>query len=186
MFDNNITNKMIPALLFTKKAKQKPAAKKKKPKKKQVNEGITRAAMKRLASRVGAPRVAKDAYDDIERLYQLAVYDLGKSSMTIAVLSNRKTIKASDVREATRTLKWGKHAGESEETHLFAKAPFVRFLQDRFPGARFTAGAILLMMTIVEKQLEKELRGAVGLSAHAKRQTLMERDLEAQKTICNQ
>ncbi len=60
------------------------------------------AAMEKLLKKAGAERVSEDAKQEMREVLESFAIDLGAKAARLAVHAGRKTIKASDIKEATK------------------------------------------------------------------------------------
>jgi len=60
------------------------------------------AAMEKLLKKAGADRVSEDAKDKLRDVLEEYAESIGSKAVRLAVHAGRKTVKASDVKEATK------------------------------------------------------------------------------------
>jgi len=60
------------------------------------------AAMEKLLKKAGAERVSADAKAKMQEVLEEIAEEIGEKSIRLAKHAHRKTIKASDIREATK------------------------------------------------------------------------------------
>ena len=60
------------------------------------------AAMEKLLKKVGADRVSDDAKDQFREVLEEIAEEIGEKAVRMAKHAGRKTVKASDIKEATK------------------------------------------------------------------------------------
>jgi histone H3/H4 len=68
------------------------------------NKELSSSAIHRLMEKAGAARVGEDAVDELRAILEEVAVKLGREAWEIANYAGRKTVKASDVRLASKRL----------------------------------------------------------------------------------
>ena len=151
---------------------------------------LTRAAVKRIATKAKANRLSADLYAGVNDIYDKLLLELVKGAIFVTEGRRAKTITLGDVRQALRAMKLDVYVNQ-EEKYDIPLATFrrhVRIKSEEFVAApnkaRFTADAIHGLRSVVSNYLYRYIRSAAGLKIHSGAKTVDRKDLQNVHTIC--
>jgi histone H3/H4 len=151
---------------------------------------LSRALVKRIATKAGADRLSADLYAGVTDIYDKVLLEVVKGAIYVTEGRRAKTVTLGDVRQALRAMKLDVYVNQ-EEKYDIPLATFrrhVRIQSEEFVAApnkaRFTADAIHGLRSVVSNYLYRYIRSAAGLKAHSGAKTVDRKDLRNVHTIC--
>ena len=160
--------------------------------------GLSKAAVVRLAKKVGANRVSADLYGEAEEMFVEVLDNLLTRVLLHTKNRKKKTVTIDDVRNALKSMNMDILIDTKVRKFDFPIATFktdlksmsTYVLQLANPSdqwkPRFTKDAVNGMMTFITDYMKRYIRSAVGLDSHSDGKTVKARDLINVCEICKE